>query len=259
MEPEKAVDKIRDWGCVNVLRLLSLSLSGYFLYVFHSVVGLPPEKELTPTTATYLGLFLLFILLPLAQKLKLGKFLEYEAKVNEIKENVKVFKDEARQILAMQNAMIATVSNTLSQNINITIPGPREAKEAKEELNQTIEQPEEPSAIEAEIEAFLAAEGSDLNFALAKLRMEIERELRRILGEGTEIDPLRMRGKFLTAGALFRRFIAKHPRYEGMGGSFDYVLKVCNAAIHGQRISEGQAHEALYMGLRMLDELRKVQ
>jgi hypothetical protein len=43
-----------------------------------------------------------------------------------------------------------------------------------------------------------------------------------------------------------------------MGSSFDYVLKVCNAAVHGQRISEGHAHEALYMGLRMLDELRKV-
>jgi hypothetical protein len=35
-------------------------------------------------------------------------------------------------------------------------------------------------------------------------------------------------------------------------------MQICNAAIHGQWVPEGHAHEALYMGLRMLEELRKV-
>ena len=77
----------------------------------------------------------------------------------------------------MQNTLINTVSNTVNQNINISIPGPSEAQEAKEKLNETIKEPEQPEAIEDEIEQFLASEGSDLNFALAKLRMEIERKI----------------------------------------------------------------------------------
>jgi len=242
-----------------MVRILSLSLSGYFLYVFHSLVGFPPEKEITATSSTYLILFVFFLLVPLAKTLKLGKLLEYEAKTEEIKKQVKEFKDETRQILAMQNALINTVSNTVNQNISINLPGMGEAKEAKKTLNETIEEPEEPETIEEEIEKFLVAEGSDLNFALAKLRMEIERQLRRILGKRTTTsDPLNMKGQYLSARSLFKQLTTKYTKYKGMYGSFDYILKVCNAGIHGQNIPEGHAHEALYMGIRMLEELKRV-
>ena len=43
-----------------------------------------------------------------------------------------------------------------------------------------------------------------------------------------------------------------------MYDSFDYVLKVCNAAIHGQNVSDGYAQKALQMGFRILDELKKI-
>lgn len=89
--------------------------------------------------------------------------------------------------------------------------------------------------------------------------MEIERELRTILGKRTTTtDPFFMQGKFLSTRSLFREFIKRFPKYEGMNKSFDYILKICNAVIHGQNISQGHAHEALYMDLRMLDELKKV-
>jgi len=256
---ETLVVKLKEWLCVDLLRLLSLLLAGYFLYVFHRIVGFPPEKDLTTTSITYLLLFILFLLLPLSKKIKLGKLFEFEAKVNEIKSEVKEFKEETRQLITMQNTLINTVSNTISQSVNITLPSQNEIQEAKEELNSTIRNPPAPDKLEEEIEELLASEGSDLNFALAKLRMEIERELRRILQKRVEVaEPNKMKGRFLSARSLFREFISLYPEYKGMYGSFDYVLKVCNAAVHGQIIPPGHAQEALQMGLKMLDELKNI-
>ena len=155
--------------------------------------------------------------------------------------------------------LINTVSNTISQSVNINLPSQNEIQEVKEELNSTIKSPTPEDQLEEEIEEFLATEGSDLNFALAKLRMKIERELRRILQKRLDTkEPNRMKGKFLSARSLFREFISQYPEYKGMYGSFDYILKVCNAAIHGQNISPGHAQEALQMGLKMLDELKSI-
>lgn len=251
---------LKEWACLNIIRLLSLTLSGYFLYVFHSYVGFPPEKDITTTSTTYLILFIFFMLFPLAKKLKLGKLVEYEAKVEEIKKDVKDFKDETRQLLFMQNSLINTVSNTVSQSININLPGPGEAKEARETLEETIKESDESGTIEDEIENFLASEGSDLNFALAKLRMQIERELRRILGKSTSTeDPLNMKSQFWSARSLFKMFTDKYPNYSGMHSSFDFILKVCNAGIHSQNIPQKYAHEAFYMGLKMLKELGRIK
>ena len=254
------MEKIKEWMCINILRLSSLAIAAYFFYVFHSIVGFPPEKELNSSSITYLIISIFFFLLPLAKKLKLGKLLEYEAKVNEIKNEVKEFKEETRQILSMQNTLINTVSNTLSQSININLPGYGEIEEAKEELDSTIKEPTPQDQLEAEIDNFLASEGSDLNFALAKLRMDIEKELRRILSKRIDMkDPTKMKGNFLSVRSLFREFTNEFPEYKGMYSSFDYILKICNAAIHGQNISQGHAHEALQMGFKMLDELKKLE
>ena len=245
------------WFSANIFKVLCFAFAGYFIFIFHRLVGFPPDDNLTTTSTLYLALSLFFFLLPFAQKLKIGSMLEYESKIEDIK--TKEFKDETRQLVQLQNNLINTVSNSLSQNINISVPGLREAQEAKEELDETIPESLEPETIEKRIEAYIAAEGLDLTFALAKLRIDIEKELRRILGMRIETqDPLKMKRGFLSAGPLFRKFIAKYPKYEGMGSSFDYILKICNAAVHGQIISEGHSHEALHMGFRMLNELKKI-
>ena len=254
------MEKMKEWACTNILRLSSLAIAAYFLYVFHSIVGFLPENELSTTSTTYLAISIFFFLLPLAKKLKLGKLLEYETKVTEIKKEVKEFKEETRSILSMQNTLINTVSNTISQNINITLPGHGEIEEAKEELDSTIKEPTSQQQLEAEIAEYLASEGSDLNFALAKLRIDIERELRRILIKRLDTeDPTKMKGKFLSIRSLFREFTQLYPQYTGMHSSFDYVLKICNAAVHGQKISQEYAHEAMQMGFKMLDELKKTE
>lgn len=245
--------------CINAVRILSLVIAAYFFYAFHIAVGFPPEKELNSTSLTYLIISIFFFLLPLAKKLKLGKLIEYEAKVAEIKSEVKEFKEETRQILSMQNTLLNTVSNTISQKINITLPGHGEIEEAKEELDSTIKEPTPRDQLEAEIAGYLASEGTDFNFALTKLRIDIESELRRILKKRLDTeDPQKMKGKFLSVRSLFREFTKLYPEYTGMRSSFNYVLRVCSAAIHGQNISQDYVHEAMQMGFKMLDEFKKI-
>lgn len=254
------MEKVKEWMCINAVRITSLVFAAYFFYIFHLTAGFPPEKELNSSSLIYLMISVFFFLLPLAKSLKLGKLLEYEAKIAEIKSEVKEFKDETRQLLLMQNTLISTVSNTISQNINITLPGYGEIEDAKKELDSTITEPISQHQLEAEIAEYLASEGSDLNFALAKLRIDMERELRRILIKRLDTeDPTKMKGKFLSIRSLFHEFIKLYPQYTGMRTSFDYVLNICNAAVHGQKISRDYSHEAMQMGFKILDELKKTE
>lgn len=253
------MQNIKNWVVANGFRITSIALSIYFLCVFHSIVGLPPKKDLDPTSTTYLIVSIFFLLLPLAKTLKLGKLLEYEAQVQEVKNDVREFRDEIRQQIILQSSLINTVTNTLSQNININLPGKNEIDEANRELANTLEDMPSELDLESEINQFLVSQEADLNLALAKLRMDIEKELRRILIKKLDTsDPTRIKGKFLSTRSLFNELISIFPKYKGMHQSFDYVLKICNAAIHGQKIPEGHAHEALQMGFKMLNELKNI-
>lgn len=75
----------------------------------------------------------------------------------------------------MQNNLINTVSNTINQNVNITFPGQSEIQEANDELDDTIENPTPIGELETEIASFVAKEDDNLNYALSKLRTEIEK------------------------------------------------------------------------------------
>lgn len=252
-------DCISKLSRANVFPTLCYLLSVYFLYAFCVVVGVPPNKPLDSTSGSYLVLALFLFMLPEAKRLKLGQLFEYEARVKEIKDEVRQFKDETRTTLAAYTSLVSAISNTVSQTITVNLPGRSEAAQAREDLDTTLKSKAPKSEIEEEIEQFLAAEGNDLNYALAMLRMRLERELRRILGKHTKVSlTSEQPTKFLSARQLFLQFIRQYPNYQGIEGSFEYVLKVCNAAIHGQYIPEGYAHEALSMGFRMLSEIKNI-
>lgn len=207
------------------------------------------------TTFILLILSVFFLLLPIANKISFGKILTFERKVEKIKGEVSEFKAETREFLNVYSNMITAISNTVRQTVNVNLPGQAEAQEAKEELDSTVSNDNEPASVADEVESYLNQSGSDINFALARLRMDIERNLRELLGKRTiTTDPTIMPGKFLSARQLFKEFTVQYPKYKGMRGSFDYILKVCNAAIHGQKVSDGHGQEALSMGIKMLKE-----
>ena len=76
----------------------------------------------------------------------------------------------------------------------------------------------EQTRLEQEIERFLESEVNDLNYALAKLRMQLEKELRRILGKRMEtIYPVEENIKFLSIRSLFSQFTNKYSDYQAIG------------------------------------------
>ena len=244
----------------NLWPILSGAASLYFLWVFHKHVGFPPTEPLTPTSALYLGLFVLFLLAPFVQRFRLGQLIEFESKVEEVRSDIKEVRTETRELISTVSAVATAISASVNQSVVLNFPSSEWAQSAREEMTTAFGDAAEPERQEDSIREYLDLSASDLNFALARLRMDIEKDLRRILGkrQSTE-DPLRMRDKSLSARSLFRTLVSREQRYQQMRSSFDYVLEVCNAAIHGQRITEGVAEEAIGMGLRILHELKKAK
>ena len=242
----------------NPLSVLSRLIAVYFIWAFHLNVGFPPTAPLTFSAITYLVLFIFFFVLPLAQRVGLGKLIEFEAKVEQVRADVREVRTETRELISTVSVVANGISASMNQSVVVTLPRMDEVLAAREELSSVLRYPQEPTKQGRDILEYLGADESDVHYVLARLRMNLERELRRILGKRLESDdPSKMRGEFLSARSLFRRLVSTIPRYKDMRNSFDYTLQVCNAAVHGQRIPENIAREAIDMGLRMLRELEK--
>ena len=250
---------VRTFLTANVFPVICYLIAAFFVWAFLLRVGLPPARDLDSTGGAYLALALFMFLLPEAKRLKLGQLFEYEARVKEIKEDVKQFKEETRATLAAYTSLVSAISNTVSQNITVNLPTRAEASQAREDLDATLKTKRARTELEEQIDKFLEAESNDLSYALAMMRMQLERELRRILGKRVDmVSQEPQEAKFLSARSLFTQFMRRHPEYEAMASSFDYVLRVCNAAIHGQYVPQGTAHEALSMGFSMLTEFKEL-
>ena len=171
---------------------------------------------------------------------------------------MKEVRTETRELISTVSAVATAISASVNQSVVVNFPSSEWAQAAREEMSAAFGDSPEAERQEDDIREYLNRSAFDLNLALARLRMDMEGELRRILGkrQSTE-DPSRMRGKFLGARSLFRTLVSREPKYQKMRSSFDYVLEVCNAAIHGQRIAEGVANEAIGMGLQILRELKQ--
>lgn len=243
----------------DILPFICRFIAVGFLFLAVYEIGIPPKSSISSTSVTLLIISIFFLLVPIAKKISLGKLLTFEREINKVKEEVVEFKAETREFLNVYSNMITAISNTVSQTVNVHLPGRAEAQEAKEELNSTLKENNGTTDAVSDVEEYLNQSGGDMNFALARLRMDIERNLRELLGKRTiTSDPNSIKGGFLSARQLFHAFSTEYPDYKGMHSSFDYIIKVCNAAIHGQQILEGHGYEALYMGLKMLNEFERI-
>ena len=87
-----------------------------------------------------------------------------------------------------------------------------EAEEAKDDLRSTLG--EEPLNTLDQADEYLSLSGNDINFALAKLRMDLERRLREILGKRiTTSAPQDMKGQFLSA-ETYLSSLREIPKYK---------------------------------------------
>lgn len=205
-------------------------------------MGFPPTGNLTYTAAAYLALFIFFLVLPFTKRLKLGKLIEFEAKVEQVRADIKDVRSETRELISTVSSVVNSISVSTNQNMIFADFGSKEAREVQEQLSNALSNSPDLTIEERESIAYLSADSLETNYALAHLRMDLERELRRIFCESVEFDAiLEKRGGAFSMGAMFRRLGAARPRYRNMAGSFKYVLKVCNGAIHGKQIPDNMA------------------
>ena len=106
---------------VNVLSVLSGVIAVYFIWAFHMHVEFPPAAPLTPTAATYLVLLMFFFVLPFAQRLRIGKLIEFEAKVEQVRAEVKEVRTETRELLSTVSVLANTISVSMSQSVVVNV------------------------------------------------------------------------------------------------------------------------------------------
>jgi hypothetical protein len=187
---------------------------------------------------------------------KFGKVLELERSVRDTKEEVKDFKSEVRNSLSVISTNINTIGN-LSNQVTVNIPGLGDLEEARRKLDE--ESREETKEEAEKIHDELVLDGEDNIMALARTRIRIEYLLRQIMGKRLETEVNGKQIKFMGLVQLFRLFYKEYPHFKNLYNPFRYVNEVCNAAIHAQKISEGQAEEAIELGARIIAVLNDVE
>jgi hypothetical protein len=130
---------------------------------------------------------------------------------------------------------------------------PREVAEASAKVSKEV--PTDPSHIRTEegiAQEVLDLVQTDPPLALAKLRMELERLLRRL---HEHIVHPKKTGKYITLGRMARNLGDQDIISKEMSAGLVDVISLANRAVHGENIRKADAEELARLGTRLLDEL----
>lgn len=235
------------------LSFLSWLVAFYFSLGFLTRAGFPPKADLLTDDALSIGLTLFFLFLPFFNKIKVGSWLELERSVREAKKDIVAAKEELREF---KNEIRTTVSMVTTNTVNLTVAGAAELRRQGEKVEEKLDQTGRQKAEEVEQE--LHAE-EDVNYALAKVRIDIERLLRLIVGKSLNLPVMDNTLKFMSLTKMFDMLVRSEVGYEYLRDPMKKVLAVCNAAVHAQVVSADQADEALKLGSQVIAVLKQHQ
>lgn len=247
-----ATDKITKGG---VLWFLSWLVALYFGVGFIAKAGLPPKTDLLIGDALFVGLTLFFLFLPFFDKIKIGSWIELERKVAEAKKEAAAAKDELREFKAeIRNTM--NVVSTQRTNVYLnSAPDPSEIREQQAKVQPKLDEGSNATVKKYE-ETVKSQESDDYAYVLAKVRIDIERLLRLIVGK--RIGPVTNTSiKLASARQLFDSLVETDDTWAYLRQPFEYVNRVCNAAIHGQLVSSEQTNETLRLGAQIIAALKQ--
>ena len=245
--------EISDW----LLLAISLLISIFLFYVLYLSIDLKNPKDIHTFSYIILLCAIFFPIIPFVQKIRLGKFVELERDLQNQREEIKNIKNEIFQVMMFVNNTISSVNN-LNNSTNMNFYFAELLDAAKEQFNRGDPKLKPQEIQEVRRELFL--EDEDIVMALARMRIRIESLLRSILGKNTKFDAKKKvnNTKLYSATTLFKLFIHQYRDYEYLEQSFEYVNRICNAAIHGQQVPYNQAQEALNLGAKLISVLDQV-
>jgi hypothetical protein len=229
----------------------------YFGIGFVVKAGFPPKADLLVGDALLVGFTLFFLFLPFFSKIKIGSFIELEREVKEAKKEATAVKEELREFKnEVRNTVSVISTNAVSQHINVNLPGAEELRQQQEKMEKNVKNPgrQRVDDVEAELQS------GDVTYALAKVRIEIERLLRTILGRRLDssvggISSLEQR-RFRSIDKMFDLLVEEDSTLAYLRSPLRNVLAVCNAAIHAQTVGSEQADEALKLGAHIIAALK---
>jgi hypothetical protein len=247
------------------MHAISWLVAAYFGIGFIAKAGFPPKPDLLIADAFFVALFLFFLFLPFFNKIKLGSWLELEREVKEAKKEATAAKEELREFKTEVRNSLSVVSTTLNNQrqqthvvVNNSAPEPATLREQQQKIESAFQTPQSEARAEKYAVETEAQEDEDVAYVLAKVRIDIERLLRTILGR--RVQPLASGTNVIRMAGLrqlFDELIKTDSKYRSLYESFNYVNRVCNAAIHGQIVSTEQAAEALKLGALIIDVLKR--
>lgn len=239
----------------KLLYPFSWIVAAYFGAGFIARAGFPPRTDLLIGDAFFVALFLFFLFLPFFNKIKVGSWLELEREVKEAKREATA----AKQELADFKIEVRNTLNVVStQRTNVYVNGAPNVAQLREQQAAVATKlsPTEQSTVEKYEETVKSQESDDVAYVLAKVRIDIERLLRTVVGR--RIGPVpNANVKLASARQLFDSLVQIEEAWEYLQRPFEYVNRVCNAAIHGQLVSSEQADEALKLGAQIIAALKQ--
>jgi hypothetical protein len=240
---------------INILKNIFLyiicwSIGFYLLFKSSKIWSVNDEKSLTNQLAFIFLLSIFLILIPLVKSIKFLNIFELEREIKETKNEVKDFKTEIRQSVSLlTNSLTASIGN-MNNNVTVHIPKMEQLKEANRKIDEFGNFKEQISFKDVKEQLSINSD-EDIIMALARTRIKIETLLRELTGPN---DKTKNSAPYGTS-ELFKSFSRKNPEFSFLKDSFRYVLRICNAAIHGMDLSYMQAEEAIELGIRIIKEL----
>jgi len=188
--------------------------------------------------------------LPFLKKIKIGQ-IEIEREIAETKKNLDDFKQEVRNNFSIISTNINTIGN-LSNTTNIYLSDINDIKHQLKEKGKDKATTDEAAQIKQEVSV-----DEDYQMALVRTRIKIEARLRELLDKkltrwaDKEI-------KYLSLNSLIKLFLSEYPDYKFLAQSLDFTRRITNGAVHSQSIPEGEAKEALDIGVKTMAILNNI-
>ncbi|WP_175701424.1 hypothetical protein [Burkholderia ambifaria] len=229
----------------------------YFGIGFVAKAGFPPKADLLIGDALFVGLTIFFLFLPFFSKIKIGSLIELELEIKKAKEETAAVKEELREFKnEVRNTVSVISTNAISQHINVHLPGADELRRQQEKVEKNLKAPGRQRADDVEAEL----QSDDVTYALAKVRIDIERLLRTILGRRIDssdggTSKLEQR-RFQSIDKMFDMLVGEDDTLAYLRTPLRNVLAVCNAAMHAQTVNPEQASEALKLGAQIIAALK---
>jgi hypothetical protein len=182
------------------------------------------------------------LILPFFKVLKFGDF-ELQKELEDTQEELKEFKKEYK--LELNNILL----NKISNNIYIEMPKSDELENENKIIEQKTAGIDFKGKKVKDIEEELAFDDEAV-LNLSKIRIKIEQQLREILNLRKEKYERNI--KSISLKKMVNLFIEKYPGNVYLLNSFESVIDVCNAAIHGQYIQKDEAKDVMQLAAKLI-------